>query len=162
VLRRGGGADDPRGGLARPQEPGREAALHAASRRDAGREGEADFVVADPLALLEEHVSAWLREAEAAPYDIALLTAKARERSAVWQVDRLGGAVLTDDPWDTGGILRCSIHRFKGLERLVVACCELEQARDAVPYVGFSRAKVFLSVYATPQVARSLPIARPG
>jgi hypothetical protein len=114
------------------------------------------------LALLEEHVSGWLREAEVAPHDIALLTAKARERSALWQIDRLGGAVLTDDPWDRGGILRCSIHRFKGLERLVVACCELEQARDAVLYVGFSRAKVFLAVYATPEVAGSLPIARPA
>ena len=84
--------------------------------------------------------------------DIALLTPKAAHRSALWRVDSLGGAPLTDDPW-TPGVLRTSIYKFKGLERLVVGVVELEGVRDEVFYVGFSRPNVFLSIFA-PESAR--------
>lgn len=44
--------------------------------------------------------------------------------------DALGGIRLTDDPWERNRILRCSIFRFKGLERMVVGLCELDGARE--------------------------------
>jgi hypothetical protein len=44
-----------------------------------------------------------------------------------------------------GRVLRTSIYKFKGLERLVVAVTELEGVRDELFYVGFSRPNVFLS-----------------
>src|SRR5262245_39167203 len=109
------------------------------------------------LAQLDANVERWLREAEIAPADIGLLSAKGTERSALWRVDELGGAKLTDDPWEKGKILRSSIHRFKGLERLVVAVTELDGARDDVFYVGFSRPNVFLSIYCPKSVRHRLP-----
>jgi AAA ATPase domain/Nuclease-related domain len=109
------------------------------------------------LAQLDENVARWLREAEIAPANIALLSAKSAARSVLWQVDELGGAKLTDDPWEKGKILRSSIHRFKGLERLVVAVTELEGARDDVFYVGFSRPNVFLSIFCPKNARHRLP-----
>jgi len=109
------------------------------------------------LTQLDLNVARWLREAEIAPADIALLSAKGTERSALWRVDELGGAKLTDDPWEKGKILRSSIHRFKGLERLVVAVTELDGARDDVFYVGFSRPNVFLSIYCPKSARHRLP-----
>jgi Nuclease-related domain/AAA domain len=111
----------------------------------------------DLLTQLDESVGRWLREAEIAPTDIALLSAKSNARSALWQVDELGGAKLTDDPWEKGKILRSSIHRFKGLERLVVAVTELDGARDDVFYVGFSRPNVFLSIFCPKEARHRLP-----
>jgi hypothetical protein len=96
---------------------------------------------------LEDSVSAWLRDAEVRPADIALLTPRSIERSLLGRLDRIGGARLTDDPWEKGKIVRSSIHRFKGLERLVVGIVELEGARESVLYVGCSRPKVFLSLF---------------
>ncbi len=69
------------------------------------------------LAQLDESMRAWTREAEVDPGSIALLTPRSAERSALWKVDRLGGIPLTEDPWDDRRVLRCSIYRFKGLER---------------------------------------------
>jgi hypothetical protein len=102
---------------------------------------------------LDENVRRWVSEAEIRPEDIALLSPKAAHRSALWKVNSLGGVPLTDDPWTPGRILRSSIHRFKGLERLVVGVVELESVRDEVCYVGFSRPNVFLSIFA-PEDAR--------
>lgn len=112
---------------------------------------------AELLTQLDENVTRWLREAEIAPTDIALLSAKSTSRSALWQVDELGGTKLTDDPWEKGKILRSSIHRFKGLERLVVAVTELDGARDDVFYVGFSRPNVFLSIFCPKSARHRLP-----
>jgi hypothetical protein len=91
------------------------------------------------LEQLEACIRMWVEQAEVRPDDIALLTAKSAARSALWTVDSLGGVRLTEDPWGAGRILRSSIHRFKGLERLVVAVTELDGARSDVFYVGFSR-----------------------
>jgi hypothetical protein len=109
------------------------------------------------LAILDDQISVWLRDAEVAPDDIALLTAKAPNRSALWQTNRLGGAQLTDDPWQRGRILRSSIHKFKGLERLVIAVCELDGAQEKLLYVGFSRPNTFLSIFCTRDTQRRLP-----
>jgi AAA domain-containing protein len=73
------------------------------------------------LAQLDANVRRWREEAEVRPEQIALLTPRSSERSTLWTVDRIGGVGLTDDPWEKGKILRSSIGRFKGLERLVVA-----------------------------------------
>jgi hypothetical protein len=87
-----------------------------------------------------------------------LLSAKSATRSALWTVEKLGGVPLTDYPWDTDKILRASIYRFKGLERMVVAMIELDGARDDVFYVGFSRPNVFLSVFCPESARRRLPL----
>lgn len=109
------------------------------------------------LRLLDENIRAWRERAEIPADEIALLTPRSAARSALWQVDRLGGVALTDDPWEKGKILRSSIYRFKGLERLVVAMTELDGARDEALYIGFSRASVFLSVFCSTSARRRLP-----
>jgi len=109
------------------------------------------------LALLDEQVGRWTREAKVEPEDIALLTARSAARSALWTVDALGGVRLTDDPWERNRILRCSIFRFKGLERLVVGLCELDGAREQALYVGLSRPSVFLSLFVPKSAAHRLP-----
>jgi hypothetical protein len=109
------------------------------------------------LEQLDASVRMWIEQAEVRPDDIALLTAKSAGRSALWTVDSLGGVRLTEDPWEGGRILRSSIHRFKGLERLVVAVTELDGARSDVFYVGFSRPNVFLSVFCPESARHRLP-----
>ncbi len=108
------------------------------------------------LAQLDEAVARWVGEAEVPPGDIALLTAKSAERSALWRVEHLGGVPLTDDPWQRNRILRCSVYRFKGLERLVVGLCELDGAREQALYVGMSRPSVFLSLFVPQSAARRI------
>lgn len=109
------------------------------------------------LAQLDESVRGWVRDAEVKPSDIALLTPRSAERSALWRVDKLGGVELTDDPWEERKVLRSSIGRFKGLERLVVAVVELDGARDSMLYVGFSRPSVFLSIFCPSDARKKLP-----
>jgi hypothetical protein len=103
----------------------------------------------DLLDQLDQAVADWVGQAEVAPSDIALLSGYAAHRSALWKVDALGGIRLTDDPWEPSAILRCSIFRFKGLERMVVGLCELDGVREQALYVGLSRPSVFLSIFAT-------------
>jgi hypothetical protein len=109
------------------------------------------------LKQLDKCVREWIKKAEVSPADIALLTPKSADRSALWTVEELGGVPLTDDPWETDKILRASIYRFKGLERLVVAMTELDGAREAAFYVGFSRPNVFLSVFCPESARHRLP-----
>jgi hypothetical protein len=109
------------------------------------------------LEQLDASIRMWIEQAEVRPDDIALLTAKSPARSALWTVDSLGGVRLTEDPWEGGRILRSSIHRFKGLERLVVAVTELDGARSDVFYVGFSRPNVFLSIFCPESARHRLP-----
>ena len=113
---------------------------------------------AELLAMLDEAVARWIGEAEVEPDDIALLTARSAGRSALWKVDALGGIRLTDDPWERNRILRCSIFRFKGLERLVVGLCELDGAREQALYVGLSRPSVFLSLFVPKSAARRIAV----
>jgi hypothetical protein len=111
------------------------------------------------LEQLDTCIRMWIEQAQVRPDDIVLLTAKSPGRSALWTVDSLGDVRLTEDPWEAGRILRSSIHRFKGLERLVVAVTELEGARSDVFYVGFSRPNVFLSVFCPESARDRLPRA---
>jgi hypothetical protein len=111
----------------------------------------------DLLEQLDKNVRSWIEDAEVAPEQIALLTPKGAHRSALWRVDSLGGVRLTDDPWEGGKVLRSSIYKFKGLERLVVAVVELDGAREDVCYVAFSRPNVFLSIFAPESARHRLP-----
>ncbi|HEX5468571.1 MAG TPA: NERD domain-containing protein/DEAD/DEAH box helicase, partial [Gaiellaceae bacterium] len=101
------------------------------------------------LEQLDEAVADWVGQAEVAPADVALLSGYAAHRSALWKVDALGGIRLTDDPWEPNAIFRCSVFRFKGLERMVVGLCELDGVREQALYVGLSRPSVFLSLFAS-------------
>jgi hypothetical protein len=114
------------------------------------------------LEQLDENVRRWIEEADVSPGDIALLTPKGSHRSALWRVDSIGGMPLADDPWTPKAILRTSIYKFKGLERLVVGVVELESVRDDVLYVGFSRPNVFLSIFAPESVRPKLERALRG
>jgi hypothetical protein len=109
------------------------------------------------LAQLDEAVASWVGEAEVSPEDVALLTARGAHRSALWKIDTLGGIRLTDDPWERNRILRCSVFRFKGLERMVVGLCELDGAREQALYVGLSRPSVFLSLFVPRSAAHRIP-----
>ncbi len=77
-------------------------------------------------------------------------------------MDALGGIRLTDDPWERNRILRCSIFRFKGLERMVVGLCELDGAREQALYVGLSRPSVFLSLFEVSRTPASRIAAKLG
>jgi hypothetical protein len=132
---------------------------HDPGTRPAGLPVDTHFYADDKelLAQLDASVRAWREDAEVPPEQIALLTPRSSERSILWTVDRLGGVRLTDDPWETGTVLRSSIGRFKGLERLVVAIAELDGARDEALYIGFSRASTFLSIFCSKDARRRLP-----
>lgn len=99
------------------------------------------------LTLLDASIRRWIKEAELDPFDIALLTPHGVDASALWWQDTLGGVRLTDDPWQKGAILRSSVYRFKGLERMVVGVVELDGAQDKELYIAFSRASLFLSIF---------------
>jgi hypothetical protein len=109
------------------------------------------------LQALDENVRRWIEDAEVDPADIALLTPKSATRSVLWRVEALGGVPLTNDPWEPRKILRSSIYRFKGLERMVVAVAELDGARSDALYVGFSRPSVFLSIFCPRDSLHRLP-----
>jgi len=111
------------------------------------------------LGQLETAVRNWTDEAEVPPDQIALLSAHGPQRSALWQVDEVGGIPLTDDPWEKGKIFRSTVHRFKGMERMVVGIVELDGASDKVLYIGFSRPSVFLSIFCPTDARRRLPKA---
>ena len=99
------------------------------------------------IALLDASIRRWITDAQLDPFDIALLTPHGQDASALWWQDKLGGVALTDDPWQKGAILRSSVYRFKGLERMVVGVVELDGAQDKELYIAFSRASLFLSVF---------------
>jgi len=111
----------------------------------------------DLLAQLDESVRRWIRDAEVPPGDIALLTPLSPDTSALWNVEKLGGVALTDDPWETDKILRCGVFRFKGLERLVIAFVEIDGVSAQVLYVGASRAKTYLAVFCPAADLKQLP-----
>ncbi len=106
-----------------------------------------------------------------APWQIAVLTGKSLEHSAVWRQRRFGNEVLWNGQVDdkgkqlgraasevpaqpTDAILCDSIRRFKGLERPVVILVELEPGDrlDQLLYVGASRATQHLMVIAPREV----------
>lgn len=109
------------------------------------------------LEQLDESVRNWVELGEVDPADIALITPRSKERSALWHVESLGNARLTDDPWERGKILRSSVYRFKGLERKVVGVIEIDEASDKILYIGFSRPSLFLSIFCPETARKRLP-----
>jgi hypothetical protein len=106
------------------------------------------------------------------PWDIAVLTGRSLEDSAVWRARRFGNEVLGNAAVDDEGrplglaahlvprlpddVILCeSIRRFKGLERPVVILVELradDPRLERLLYVGASRATQHLVVIAPPAV----------
>lgn len=82
--------------------------------------------------------------------EIALLTPRAQERSALKANTTLGNFTLTTDASPKGAyqVQVSTIHAFKGLERQVIILAELDNAMsyspDEVLYVGCSRARTHL------------------
>jgi hypothetical protein len=107
---------------------------------------------------------------------IAVLTGRSLEDSAVWRQRRFGNEVLWNGGYDDAGhslglaadlvpevppdaILFDSIRRFKGLERPVVVLVELrpdDPRLDRLLYIGASRARQHLVVIAPPAVLERL------
>ena len=110
---------------------------------------------------------------EVPPWQIAVLTGKRLEESAVWRQRVFGNEALDNPAVDASGrhlgasasatpdlpsdaILCDTIRRFKGLERPVVVLVELDGVEPArlerLLYVGGSRARQHLVVIASPAV----------
>lgn len=98
------------------------------------------------------------------PYDIAVLSGGNRERGPLANVEQVGNFTLTDDFFAGGSkqIFFDSIHRFKGLEKLVIILIDLgkhlaeDKARESVIYVGATRAKGHLVVIESAEVIAKL------
>lgn len=108
--------------------------------------------------------------------EIAVLTGRSLEESAVWRHRRFGNEVLWNGGYDDAGhtlglaanlvpeipadvILFDSIRRFKGLERPVVVLVELkpeDKRLDQLLYIGASRARQHLVVIAPSTLLRRL------
>lgn len=108
--------------------------------------------------------------------EIAVLTGRSLDDSAVWRQRRFGNEVLWNGGYDDAGhslglaadlvpevppdaILFDSIRRFKGLERPVVVLVELagdDKRLDRLLYIGASRARQHLLVIAPPAVLERL------
>ena len=107
--------------------------------------------------VVEEHIRA---------SDIAILTPRSQDKSVLKAGRKLGNFTLTLDesraPYE---IQATSIHRFKGLDRLVIILGELDQRynynADMVMYVGCSRARTQLYIlhdtHASSKIIARLP-----
>jgi superfamily I DNA/RNA helicase len=102
--------------------------------------------------VMDEHIS---------PQDIVLLTPRSQDRTQFKAGTRLGNFVLTDglNNWNNG-IQVSSIHSFKGLERRVVIITEIDEyiryKPEIVMYVGCSRARTYLILYADESIPTDL------
>ncbi|HIE71183.1 MAG TPA: hypothetical protein EYP98_14005 [Planctomycetes bacterium] len=98
------------------------------------------------------------------PYDIAVLSGGNRERGPLANVEQVGNFTLTDDFFAGGRkqIFFDSIHRFKGLEKLVIILIDLgkhlaeDKSRESVIYVGATRAKGHLVVIESAEIIEKL------
>ena len=153
-----------------------EGGLDAEALRTDGRAPE--FVEATTDAEVREALRKVLHrlrvEEEVKPWDIAVLTGRRLETSAVWAAPgrRYGNEVLGNPSLDDAGhhlgaaanavpalpddvVLCDTIRRFKGLERPVIVLVELsadDQRLDRMLYVGASRARQHLVVIGSPAV----------
>jgi len=97
-------------------------------------------------------------------YDIAVLSGGNRERGPLADVEQVGNFKLTDDFFAGGRnhIFFDSIHRFKGLEKLVIILIDLgkhlveDKSRESVIYVGATRAKGHLVVIESAEIIEKL------
>jgi hypothetical protein len=94
-----------------------------------------------------------LQEEQLSPRDVAILTPRSKEKSAIWRWSEVHGLRLSDR-WPAGEqeILCTNVYRFQGLETRVVILAELSPPHygnlDALLYVGCSRARNHLIILA--------------
>ena len=111
----------------------------------------------DLLTQLDENVARWIGEARNRARANRHPDAKVVSAERSVARGQAGRRSLDGRPVGDHKILRRSIYRFKGLERLVVAVTELDAAREDVFYVGFSRPNVFLSIFCPESARHRLP-----
>jgi superfamily I DNA/RNA helicase len=120
----------------------------------AGPEGrKPDLIQADTDQDVHREVSRYLhnlvREERVHPEDIAVLTGRSRDKSALGRKEVIGAfSICCGDLPERGMVVFDSIRRFKGLERPVVILVELEEVMDSPEtlYVGITRANAHLAV----------------
>jgi len=105
-----------------------------------------------------------VRNERLAADDIAVLTACDPRAIRLHWNKPVGGLPITRDADEHGKVLVDTIRRFKGLERLAVILSGLEdlaaEERDALLYVGLSRARAYLAVVATRETLAGLGFTR--
>jgi hypothetical protein len=89
------------------------------------------------------------------PSDLVILSTRQRSNSLMAGVDRMAARPIVDlsdgaEP-DPGGIAFCTMHSFKGLERMVVIAIDLDGLGDPqwsmLHYAGLSRARCLLRTF---------------
>jgi hypothetical protein len=114
-------------------------------------------------AAVEQQVKEWVREGKLTTSQVAVLSPYRPDGSgcSVGGRPKLGGVPVTTDPaaWRAGaGVLLATIRSFKGLEADAVILTDVGRPDDgacsvADLYVACSRAKHFLTIYATEPLA---------
>lgn len=107
------------------------------------------------------HILQELGEEHVANTDITVLTPRGAERTAFKPGLKLSGYTLvSDEPRHSNQVQVSSIHAFKGLERKVIILMELDgeiyRDVDSLLYVGCSRARTHLIVFADESVSADL------
>lgn len=115
----------------------------------------------DALSKLES-VIAELLASDIRPCDLVILSTRQRENSLVAGVGQLAGRTIVDlgegnEP-DGGAIAFCTMHSFKGLERMVVIAIDLQELGHAqwsmLHYAGLSRARCLLRAFVPESASR--------
>jgi len=102
--------------------------------------------------VVDEHIS---------PQDIVILTPRGQERTMFKIGSKLGSFMLTDGTrkWEKD-IQVSTVHSFKGLERRVVILVEIDDSirykPEAILYVGCSRARTHLIIFADEKISSDL------
>ncbi len=130
----------------------------------AGPEGrEPELVEADSDHAVLKEVSRYLhklvKEERVHPEDVAVLTGRSRDKSALGKKDVIGAfSTCCGETPERGKVVFDSIRRFKGLERPVVILVELEEVLDSAEtlYVGITRANAHLVVVGNKTVLQRL------
>jgi len=126
-----------------------------------GREPEYIIAVSDPIVVREvsRYLHRLVREEKVHPEDVAVLTGRSRDKSALGREDVIGAfSTCCGEAPERGKVVFDSIRRFKGLERPVVVLVELEDVLDSpeILYVGITRANAHLAVVGSSEVVRAL------
>lgn len=95
-----------------------------------------------------------------APGDVAVLSGRALNRSALGKEGVIGAHPVSRNPADANKVVLSTVHSFKGLDRPVVVLAELEHSLERgyaeVPYVGMTRARSLLAVVGTKAALETL------
>jgi hypothetical protein len=116
-----------------------------------GREPELIEAKSDHAVLKEvsRYLHKLVKEERVHPEDVAVLTGRSRNKSALGRKDVIGAfSTCCGETPERGKVVFDSIRRFKGLERPVVILVELEEIIDSPEtlYVGITRANAHLAV----------------